>query len=279
VECLVYSTAAAVTPGSGGTGDVTFPADVTVTGDIKAKTDIELDVGNKLIFDADADSNNYLYAAAENQLSTFVENTEVERKFSTGLFHYVSHKPNPTDSIDIGHASYKYRDIYLSRNLTDGTDPISIANIADLLMFGSANATWNPMIYEKVVTGDSTLCYIAGAHFTNKDATDFDIVFSSTLPMVKGGLKLYVTGLRLSIADADATNFVTYVLFRAIDRAGDLNLVADATDRTSADDYDYEFAAVDVSAYETLRVRLYCEVGAGADLDISSVSVRGYYAA
>ena len=165
-------------------------------------------------------------------------------------------------------------DLTVTGTLTTAT----VAQIDDLLMFGSAIAAWVPMAFEMVASGDSTRFAISGFHISNLTADDDNLLFCSTMPMLKGSLKLYVSGLRLAISDADATNFVTLTLIRAMDYAGDLALANDGSNRTAAGEYDKLFTAVDVSAYETVRALIYCETADANALDISSVSMRCYYA-
>ena len=165
-------------------------------------------------------------------------------------------------------------------NIGDSSAAVTVAggyNIAEAEMLGSANAVWVPMNYAGIATGTDTRMYIAGMWYANQGANDDQMIFDFGLPLIKGALKLHVSGIRLHLAAAGVADYIDLVLFRAIDRAGDLTLLSDGTNRTAPDDYPYLFAAVDVSAYETLRARLYFVVGTAALLQLSSVEVQCYY--
>ena len=112
---------------------------------------------------------------------------------------------------DAGGAGYNGAfDIGGVATLDSGGDDITSTDIADLLMFGSANAAWVPCILDGTgswptgkLQGDWTM--------SNVDGTDFWAVFRCPLPTTKGSLKLYVAGTQVGILDADAAGGGDYV--------------------------------------------------------------------
>ncbi len=153
----------------------------------------------------------------------------------------------------------------------------STATIDALLMYGAANAAWVPMTFEATyastvqVRGESS-------QIANVDGlSDGYWMFNLAQPPVKGSLKLYISGLRVVVLDADADDYVTHVFLTGV---GDTNnlILNDPTDRTSPDTYDYTFAAEDMSAAHTVRALVQTVNTDVTDLNIGAVSCRCYYA-
>jgi len=146
-----------------------------------------------------------------------------------------------------------------------------------LLMYGSANATWVPCVFETGTAAGKTTA--SGQNLSNPDGTDTWWLFGLPLPTVKGTLKLYVTGLRVGIFDADAGDYVSgaYIAGQTYNGAS-VMILSDTTDYTAQALITYTCAATDCSSYEVLRVTLNMFCTDANDLDISSVCVRCYYA-
>jgi len=152
------------------------------------------------------------------------------------------------------------------------------ASMQALLMYTSANAAWVPMNYAGTASGNDTRIYISGTNYSNSGATDEQMIFDlGGTPHIKSTLKLYISGLRVHVADADADDYVDIALLVATDYTGNLQLLNDSTNRTAAGDYTYSFAAVDVSTYDSIRLRLYLFCTNAGEIDISSVEVQCYY--
>ena len=282
IHLIEYLVNAATVAGSTASRDLAVGGDLIVTGDIKALTDIELDVGNKLIFDADADSNNYFSSNLENRILTIIEGIEVERKLSTLMFHFVPHRPSPTSSLDIGHTDNKYKDAYFTGDLKDGTDSISVADLAVLLMFGSANAADVPM----QLAGANLFSYvrISAGWFVNLGADNVNVEVKLPISTNRGGLKLYISNLYFGVKDADEDDFVTSVTIRGQNGSSDTTLDTDNTDHKTTGNKTFSGAvmpasAIDCSGYQTIVASFVCSNTDAADLDFGNIRMECYYAA
>ena len=149
-------------------------------------------------------------------------------------------------------------------------------NLDDLLMYGSAHAAWVPCIFELPSIASSVIG--TGANLTNVAALDPVVAYVCPLPTVKGSLKLYTSGVRVGISDADADDFLNQVVVRGTTYAGITNLNNDTTDYTSAQRVEQTFVAVDCSTYDQLLVSLVLACATGGELDINYVTLRCYYA-
>ena len=149
-------------------------------------------------------------------------------------------------------------------------------NLDDLLMYGSAHAAWVPCVLE-MSTVPSKLQ--AQSNFvSNVDAQDEYTTHVLALPTNKGSLKLYVTGLRVIVADADATNLVSHAYILGMKETGGSILLNDATDRITQGDYEYALANTDVSSYDYVVVNLFLVVADANALDIGTPLLKCYYA-
>jgi len=156
---------------------------------------------------------------------------------------------------------------------------VTTAQLEDLLMFGSGNATYVPCVLEG--TEQAGKMTISGTSYmpTNVDATDFSLRYSLPIPTVKGALKLYVTGYKLVIYDADAGDYVTGIWIFGQIHTGSTQIMTDATDRTAHGTYTGAVAATDCSGYTNIIAWVGCIATDAADIDIASVQVLCYYAA
>jgi hypothetical protein len=98
------------------------------------------------------------------------------------------------------------------------------------------------------------------------------------LPTSNGVLNLYITGVRVLVADADATNYLDRIRIFAHDYDGFATVLNEPTDRTAAGEYDTACAATDVSAYNVIAVYVECVNALAASLDFRGVLVHCYYA-
>ena len=165
-------------------------------------------------------------------------------------------------------------DLTVGGTLTTATQ----AQIDDLLMFGSANAAWVPCVFEVSTTAGKLIN--SGQNLSNLDGTDIWTLHTLPIPMLKGTLKLYITGLRVGLYDADDGDYITgaYVAGQKYNAASDL-FISDATDyKTAQTLITYTCAAKDCSAFDAVRVTLSLFCTDNVALDISSVSLRCYYA-
>lgn len=163
-------------------------------------------------------------------------------------------------------------------------------------MIGSANAAWIPCPFEGS-SSPTTMIVTSGIYNIGTSGTDYSLLFRCPLPTNRGGLKLYVTSLKVSIDYADATDYVTDTYFMGSTLTGtpptiisthttDLNAASSSggweanSTTTMINGAGAGFTAVDCSAYISMCVYLYCIISTTADqLNITSVAMKCYYAA
>jgi hypothetical protein len=156
---------------------------------------------------------------------------------------------------------------------TDET--LTSTQIADLLMFGSANAAWVPMVME----GGSSNAhwYVNAEHIINATATDLYYMFRLPLPPTKGSLKLYISGVRVGIDTADADDYISEILMKGDVYDTTTNILLDSTNYNSSQRVENTFAAHDCSGYDTVHLTLLTFVTDAAGLKTSFVTARCYY--
>ena len=161
-------------------------------------------------------------------------------------------------------------------DLTDGTDALSMAELADLLMYGSANAAWVPCVFTGANTSDNVAAYYG--YIRNAGVAAMQPQWKLTTPTLKGALKLYINGIRYTITDADANNYVDEIRIRVWTWAGaSADTYTDGTNRVAAAEISDTFAAVDMSTYGGVYVWMTCINNAGSALDITNMSIQCYY--
>jgi hypothetical protein len=151
------------------------------------------------------------------------------------------------------------------------------ASMQALLMYGSANAAWVPCVYYGEHYEGATVANIG--FIENTGTTDEIWYFLLPLPTTKGSLKLYVTGLRVDIQDADADDYVTAVYIYGMSYTGatEIDPTDYTTDRTAQGRYTYALADTDMSSYAEVMVRVSCVCTNAADLDIGAVCLLCFY--
>lgn len=109
---LTVNTSIAGTP-TAALGNTAITGTASVSGATTLSDTVNLIVGKKLIFDSDADDNNYIYAAAENQLNVSVEATEVWRWFASLISCRLPFHPAADKTLDMGTTgALRWDDIY-----------------------------------------------------------------------------------------------------------------------------------------------------------------------
>ena len=161
-----------------------------------------------------------------------------------------------------------------------GASPsITGTNIADLLMFGAANAAWVPCAFE-LGTAVGKVEVAASAFISNVDGTNMNLRYLVPLPTNKGSLKLYITKVKAEIHDADVDDFITSLYLWGQDNTGLTDLYHDFTNIDSAQAKTWTLgAAVDCSSYASCFVFVYLDLTDANDFDLADVSVECYYAA
>jgi hypothetical protein len=152
-----------------------------------------------------------------------------------------------------------------------------LADIEDLISNGSANKAWYPCIAEIESQVGSIKNHSANDGITNVDATDFWLLYTCGLPTNKGGKKLYVDAVRVELKTAAAADYVTQIEVVGVDHDTNTTLVTEATDRTTAGQYDTTFTAADCSSYTKVVVQVSTLVTNASGLIIRGIYVRAYY--
>lgn len=159
-------------------------------------------------------------------------------------------------------------------------DHTALNNAAD--MIGSGNAAWVPC--KKWQPRASAFMIATRNYMTNTDASP-DIVFRLGKATNRGGLKLYVSGLRWHIKQADGANYITTTFLDGITYAGAVNLDTDATNINSVSLnkttwQDTGMGALDCSSYVDVEVYANTITAAGGNLlDVAGLELLCYYAA
>lgn len=148
----------------------------------------------------------------------------------------------------------------------------------ELLMYGSANAAWVPCIFE---LGSNNALSVDDATDTiaNTAGTDINLRYVLPEPTVKGTLKLYITGCRVVIGSANATNYLDALGVYGTTHAGKTAILPDDTNRTAQGTYTTSHAAIDCSGYTNILVYLIDVVADAWAFHVASVSLLCYYAA
>jgi hypothetical protein len=146
---------------------------------------------------------------------------------------------------------------------------------------GSSNSYWMPCIHEGTDQPGKVL--FAGWRLSNVDSTDLFTFYKLPLPTNKGGLKLYVESMKVSVFDADANDYVNvFEVYGNDSQSGGATAATlinqEATNRTAAGEYETTFTATDCSSYVNVMAGLGLVCTTAAEVDIVDVSLKVYYA-
>lgn len=164
----------------------------------------------------------------------------------------------------------------IKKYVDDNAGGVSQSDFNAASMIGAANSAWVPLAYQ---ADNQTTKKWRSVNYAmrNIDGTDTDLVYLCTLPTNRGGKKLYCTGVRIALQDADAGDYVDkYTLYGRL-HTGATDLANDGTNRTAAGTYDDTFVAVDCSSYHEVIVWVETVTTNANDLDISNISLQLYY--
>jgi len=151
-----------------------------------------------------------------------------------------------------------------------------VYSLEEALMLGSANAAWVPCSLVGWDPDDKGEYTNLGT-WTNVDNTTCYLTFLNLLPTNKGSLKLYISGTRVSLADADVGDYMASVKLEGEGNYGQTLLNTDSSANTTAGLQTDTFAAIDCSSYPSTRVRIQTVNTNAGDLDIQYVQVQAYY--
>jgi hypothetical protein len=290
VEAVVKSTASAVTPGSTTTSSITVD-ELTVNTSADMST-ASVHLGTLTLEGGTVTLNAILTFDGYNV------GFDTDAGFSVGgltvtytdtATHMASAGPinlkasgDSDDYLQISTTSNEVKIDGVGGDLTldsDTSGEITLAKLYDLLMYESANAEWVSCAFEVgQPVGKYALSSATERTITNVDATDFTLHYTLPYPPTLGSLKLYISGVRVGLADADATDYVDTTQLKGVDSTSQTALDTNTTNLTSSGDNEDTFTAVDCSAHDRIGITLYVVSGTADEFDISYVSVRMYYA-
>lgn len=158
-------------------------------------------------------------------------------------------------------------------------DATTYAFVAKHCMIGSDNAAWIPCVFEiEEEIGKIYYDNTAGGGMTNVDGTDLSLLYRCPLPTNRGGLKLYVSGVRVELSDADNGDEITNIYVGCENYAGATQINNDATDYETPATVEQTFNAVDASGKASAFVVVDAVCTNAADFALRGVTLRCYYA-
>lgn len=275
----------------------TVGGDLTVNGNVglgvASHADVALLVQQSVVDGADRHIDDVIQAEREDDCNINLISKADGSKTSGVLF---SDATRATGAVIYDHADDKIKfrvnsvsnvaeldgsgNLQIDGTIGDGTDDITPAQIADLLMFGSANATRVPLILEAGDPNDQFESVFG--HVRNIGATDFTVDFALPEPCTKDTLKLTLKNLFFRLPDADENDYIDTVNIYGHNDAGRTVLDSDDTDHTSVGNKTFSgatmpAAAIDVSSYHKVTVKFNVVSATAAQLELSNVTMECYY--
>ncbi len=155
-----------------------------------------------------------------------------------------------------------------------------LADYNAALMIGAANSAWIPCA---LFTWDDPVAHpFDGGSITirNTGATNFVVSMLVPLSTNRGGKKLYIKGIGVSVLDSDAGDYVDRARlfgmnFNSLTPLQDIDF--DTVHGTAPGEFTDSFAADDISSYKQVVITLNFVVTNANDLDISSITADCYY--
>ena len=149
-------------------------------------------------------------------------------------------------------------------------------NVSEALMLGVDNAEWVPLMYTS--NSDARAIDMSASTIIPSAAGGDNWLFWLPLPTTKGSLKLYVSGSRVGLADADGDDFVDATAVFGHTHSTRTIINNDPTDYNTVDEHDDTFVAHDCSGYGIVGAELAVSIAAVADFNLAFVALRCYYA-
>lgn len=145
-------------------------------------------------------------------------------------------------------------------------------------LVGAANKWWQACIFSFDAAERTYLTETSPVVLTNPTSGEWKPVFQVPMPCMIAAKKLYITGIRVDLDDADGSNYVDSVEMYGKKASGEDWIKNLPTDLDTIDTHEQTFAAIDCSAYRGIIVMLDCEIATASTLDVNSVEVQCYYA-
>jgi hypothetical protein len=155
------------------------------------------------------------------------------------------------------------------------------AQLEAALMIGAANYAWVPLIYEESDANSGRSYYGA---ISNPGTSACSWTYKLPLPTNRGGKKLYVSDLKLTVEAANGTNYVDGVYLYCVDADGDETTVytGAADNRSAKGEYNYSgstdvFGTYDLSSYVSVTVMVLTVVANANALKVGALNLKCYY--
>ena len=264
---------------SPGAGDVTFPADVTVTDDLITDNIISADPinirpGGNLVDYLEFDT------VGNHPVITVVGGGTLQIRGDSGPIR-LQPSGDYTDSIEFSTTANVPKIAAIgASDLELGTDTntVGVDQIAALLMFGSANAVFHNCAYM-----DSNVDNSFVANSARMDSTGAGTrypFYQLMIPCATGSLGLNLASFRLILEDADVANYVDEIWVLGIKTNATYDtLLNDGTNRTTNDTFDYPINPdADCSTYVYIQIQIKTESAGAGLLGIMAVALECYYA-
>ena len=202
--------------------------------------------------------------------------TEIDSDITTHAGIATAHQDAP--ALIATHATNANAHHAQSHTLASHSDvTITGPQIDDAVMLGG-NTAWVNCVY---IANNAAEAWTANTStIANPSTTNQWLLWHLPLPTTKGTLKLHVTGVRVGIAAANATNKISEILVHGVKWDGKTYLtVSDRTTQgSSAGLKEWVMANFDCSTYEVVTVDLSLALATIGAFRISSVALLCYYA-
>lgn len=144
-------------------------------------------------------------------------------------------------------------------------------------LVGAANAAWQGC-FTFSVNPDWSDSRGTGITLANQGANNMVVEFMLPQPTNRGGKKLYISGVRVGLYDADGTNYIDHHNLFGTTGTTYLGVWADNADYTSPQLIENLFTAIDCSSYELMFVTVYCINADVYAIDLMTITCLCYYA-
>lgn len=141
-------------------------------------------------------------------------------------------------------------------------------------MIGSANSAWVPCILEG---GSPQTAFKVIEGVRNLGSTDYYLQYALPLPTERGGLSLYVTGVKVELYAADATDYLDMIKVLGLTYSGITSHYSSHTDYKSAQEVNVDFADKDCSSDDVVVVTLYVNSSSVDECQIRGVLLECFY--
>ena len=188
--------------------------------------------------------------------------------------------PNTDSNLDLGASGSVWNDVYFDGSLKDGTNNISLAQIADRLSISSGNKDF----YHTYLAGDNQNTKAVKSNVgraSNTGSTNANWEFVLDLSPSLGSLGLYIDDWRVYIVDADAGDYVSKFRIFGMSQSGTQDTIYDSGNVTwnteGAQSGSVTSSPHDCSSYKYVFILVSVSVTTASDLDITLPELQCWY--